>query len=213
MAENVQSPPIPESDGAKARLAGLPEFHHQVKNSFQSIISILNLELRKEGHISPQGAKKLSAQVYGFALLHDLIFERMKNSQTTTPVALDVLLDRVLNSLRTLKEHWEIQRHLASVQVRPRQATSLVIILTEVMSFVAQHGGTKILCELRDEAPKVVLTVSSLQHSFAEKVLADAPALLNFITTLAKADLGSQPRLQNTGNGDGVVILEFLPQS
>ncbi len=187
------------------------ETHHRVKNSLQNVLSLLNLQLRKDSPISEEEIRKLGTHIQGIASLHEVLVEQAKEEGDTSHVGLDQVCSRVLAVLKRAAGGRAFQEQLESCQGSPRQASSIAVILNELVSNCFKYGNGGIRVSLRNEGPLGVLEVQNDGSSFPDPdaIVQSKRTGLTLVKLLAQADLECDPVFENLEGGKARVTLRF----
>lgn len=124
---------------ANARLeALLGEVHHRVGNSLQLVSSLVTLQARRTEDAGARAAlEETQGRIHAVAQVH----HRLYTSRSTEAIELDAYLDTLLGGLRsTLGPQVELTLRADPVVVRPDQAVSVGVIVTELVSNAAKYA-------------------------------------------------------------------------
>lgn len=187
------------------------ETHHRVKNQLQSIISLLNLQLRDRGVIDQEGAKKIVAHIQGLAALHDVLVEQSKEDGDTRTVQLHHVCEKLISVFRRGAGRRHISAELAPCQVLAKQGASLAVILNELMSNALKHGKGDIRISLGNDGGIGELRVSNEGSQFPDDFDPQRTSRngLFLLSLLAKSDLETQPVFFNPTETEACVTVPF----
>ncbi|MGC9312651.1 MAG: PAS domain-containing protein, partial [Sediminispirochaetaceae bacterium] len=141
----------------------LMELQHRVKNSFGMIISMLNL---KSGSVQSKETKEtlstITTRVRALSELYNLLYK----AESLQDVRLDEYCARVVESMRHLTEGIEIRTEMEKIIVPIREAATVGLIITELVTNAINHayhktgrGTVHIRLGRRDD--RIVLKVSN----------------------------------------------------
>jgi len=192
---------------------GMVETNHRVKNHLQKIISLLNYQARqRSGILNQDDVKAIVSHIHGLASLHDVLSDEVKSDGDGTSVDAAEVLGRVIDALASAQDGRIVRTELESCRVTPRQASSLSVILNELVSNALKHGSGEILVGLRCKDGKAVLTVQNEGSAFptqAELDKSDRTGLV-LVKMLCQSDLGVDPTFSNTNDKRALVTVDFL---
>ncbi|MCC6954497.1 MAG: response regulator [Deltaproteobacteria bacterium] len=174
----------------------LVEIHHRVKNSFQIVNSLLQMELRKKDTLSGSDVRRVKAQIHGLALIHDILTESSKSNPNANSIELRELTDRIVQSLQPEENAVMLSMTEEPLHATPRTASSYAVICTEMLINAFKYGNLPIELSLSvsSKRDKALISVANRIHgdSFADPDLrmskGSGSVLIDF---LAKTDLGS----------------------
>lgn len=127
---------------ANARLeALLGEVHHRVANSLQLVSSLVTLQARRTEDAAARAAlEETQSRIHAVAPVH----HRLYTSRSAEAIELDAYLETLLEGLRTslTGSSSQVELVLAAepVTVRPDQAVSVGVIVTELVSNAAKYA-------------------------------------------------------------------------
>ena len=198
--------------------ATIREIHHRVKNNLQTVAALLRLQARRLD--VPEGRSALEEavrRVGSIALVHELLSTAPEES-----VPFDDVADRVLAMVAELSAAGAGQpaAALAPVRtgsfgvVRAEVATSLAVVLSELVQNAVEHGldrGPGLL-EVRASRVEGVLRVEVLDDGVGLPPgfdLGTSERLgLQIVRTLVEGELGGRLRLERREGGGTIACLE-----
>lgn len=124
---------------ANARLeALLGEVHHRVGNSLQLVSSLVTLQARRTEDPGARAAlEETQGRIHAVAQVH----HRLYTSRSTEAIELEAYLDTLIGGLRsTVGAQMELTLAADPVVVRPDQAVSVGVIVTELVSNAAKYA-------------------------------------------------------------------------
>jgi two-component sensor histidine kinase len=127
-------------EGLKTRDVLLREMHHRVKNNLQQVASILSMQRRRAK--SPQVERILTdsiGRVQGIAATHDLLSREQVGIAAIDDIARKIVAI-VQSNLVPPQLHLEMRVGASTAQVPSQQATTLAIILNELIANAIEHG-------------------------------------------------------------------------
>jgi two-component sensor histidine kinase len=116
------------------------EIHHRVKNNLQTVASLLRIQSRTSGS---EEVKETLAQamrrVSAIAVVHDVLSEGIEQE-----VSFDLIFDRILQLVPEIATgfHTTVKTSLSGSfgELSTDQATSLALVLTELVANAVEHG-------------------------------------------------------------------------
>lgn len=126
--------------GLRTKEVLLREMHHRVKNNLQQVAAILNMQRRRaKSHEIEQILVESVDRIQGIAATHDLL----SNAQLGM-AQLDEIARKIVGIVRgnLVPPHLSIRFHIGSAPYRlpTEQATTLAIILNELIANAIEHG-------------------------------------------------------------------------
>ena len=116
------------------------EIHHRVKNNLQTVASILNLQARKTDDAKIRRAfEENTARVLSIASIHDILVH------TDDPSGVDLmpLMEKIQRNLQAVfceSHRVMIQVKGDNIRTSPDKATSIALVVNELVSNSLQHG-------------------------------------------------------------------------
>ncbi|MGT2948064.1 sensor histidine kinase [Streptococcus devriesei] len=143
------------------------EIHHRVKNSLQSIVSILRLQSRR---VKSQEAKKVLSEsinrVMAISAIHELLSKQKSNK-----VQLSLVLDRVINHLKRAyidDDNIILETFLDhSLVLNSDTAVTIALITNEIMQNSFEHAFDQTI-----DKPKITVSLTKV-NSHIELTVSD----------------------------------------
>ena len=180
--------------------ASLVETHHRVKNSLQTVSSLLNMEVRRRPSLSAEDVQKIMSHIQAFAALHEILAEHSKSgAEDVKFVALDDLFNRVLEILQPLAGGRLIIDRLDHCRVTARQCSALGLLCNELVSNALKHGEGKILLRVVASDGQCNFEVENEGSSFPRNFQPEKSGRsgLCLMKAIVRAELGSDLSFQN----------------
>ncbi len=136
----------------------LREVHHRVKNNFQIISSLINLQAENTGNEA--GLRDLQRRIHSMALVHELLYESEDISSIDIRTYIERLVSSIMDGYRS--EGIGYRTEIARVNVPIETAIPLGLIINELITNSLKHafrGGGEILIKLEGD-DKYTLTVA-----------------------------------------------------
>lgn len=200
--------------GEQLKLA-VREAHHRIKNNLQAISDLLYLEMTSETETPPADILRESVErIQSIALVHDLLTQD-EDVQTVDMHALAERLVPMVIRGGTVGQNLDLQLRVAAVPLSSKKATTLALILNELVSNAGKHafaGRT---------AGRLEVGLAPGNEGLILRVADDGPGLpagfdlsrnanvgLQVVRTLAERDLGGTLTLQS---GPGLTAQVWFP--
>ena len=176
--------------------AMIREIHHRVKNNLQTVAALLRLQARRV--VAPEARVALEdsmRRIDSIALVHETLSVSVNES-----VEFDDIVDRLLPMLADVtdsKDRVAVRRVGSFGSVPAETATSLVLVLTEVVQNATEHAfgdqlSGAVTVEVRRDGPQLMMRIiddgAGLPPGFA--IDASDRLGLQIVRTLISAELG-----------------------
>ena len=195
----------------------LKEIHHRVKNNLQNVASILRLQIRRLGGISAEQALHDSiSRIMSIAVVHETLCQGEIGM-----VDLRKLIDNVskLSLSGQLEPKVTVSISGATVMIPSREATSLALIVNELIQNVARHGYRgmsegRVSIALGLAARSVSVTIQDEGKGLPENFNPDEDGNLGLtiVRTLVKDELRGRFRLRGDGRTTARIVFP-LPKN
>lgn len=172
----------------------IKEIHHRIKNNLQTVASLLRLQARRTD--SQQTKKALSdsiSRILSIAVVHEALSKEAMETVDICTVFNHLV--EVFKDIAKDGESIDINLRCDSIMLFSRQATSLVLVVNELVhnalehAFVGRNGG-QIDIEVRKINNNVVLKVRDNGIGFKEEKLKSSKSLgVKIVKTLVEEDL------------------------
>ena len=200
--------------GEQLKLA-VREAHHRIKNNLQAISDLLYLEMTSETETPAADILRESVErIQSIALVHDLLTQD-EDVQTVDMRALAARLVPMVVRGGAVGQNLDLQLHVPAVPLSSKKATTLALILNELVSNAAKHAFTG-----RAEG-RLEVRLAPGDEGLILRVMDDGPGLpsefdlsrdahvgLQVVRTLAERDLGGKLTLQS---GPGLTAQVWFP--
>ena len=190
---------------------GSVEAHHRIKNSFQNITSLLNLQIRKSGGLDLEETQKLSSHIQGLSKLHDLLTEKMVYDEDGSKIDISLVIGEITNTIRHAIPFRELVAHLDEILLPSKIACTISVIVNELLSNAIKHGNGVIELTLTKERDMATLSVINECSKFPENMTDSISGRngLSIVEALSKGDLGVSPSYLNTSSGKAKASVTF----
>jgi len=173
----------------------ISETHHRVKNSLQLVNSLLAIEFRKADlNVSQPSVSRIMTEVRALALLHDRLTDVLKDGSDRSAINLPEFIRDICGLI--LGTDCRITTLQDTILGTPRQASSLAIVMTEILCRIPKDLVQSIDWCRRDEETVIDMrfgdweTVELLNNALAS--ITDN----QLIKTIIKCDFNSQIECQ-----------------
>jgi two-component sensor histidine kinase len=117
----------------------IQETHHRVKNNLQAISSLLEMQLMQPGDLRA-GMRRVTDQVRAIALVHDFLSQDANLTGVSVRPVLESLVPVAISSHRRSEQDVRINIEADDVVMPSKEATSLALIVTELVANAVEHG-------------------------------------------------------------------------
>lgn|GEM_PF-759266 len=193
----------------------LKEIHHRVKNNLQNVASILRMQIRRLDGISAEQALNDSiSRIMSIAVVHETLCQGEIGM-----VDLQKLMDNVsrLSLAGQIEPRMTVDIHGPSMMIPSREATSLSLIMNELIQNAARHaykGQTegKLSIILEEAANNVSVTIKDEGSGLPEGFNSDKDGNLGLtiVRTLVKDDLRGRFTLRGEGRTTACVTFPLM---
>ncbi len=192
----------------------IKEIHHRVKNNLQTVASILRLQARRaRSEEARLVLRDCMRRVDSIAIVHEYLSQqdsgRIDVSKVLKGIYTAVAESMAVPSLQLTTEFYADTAYVSS-----RQATSIALILNELVQNALEHGFKgrskgRLQIAFREESERYRLSVlddgAGLPKDFSFE---HGNSLgLKIIKTMAEADLGGSFALERREQGTGALVL------
>lgn len=149
------------------QLASIQEFvaesHHRVSNSFQNLVSFLNIRFRDSLPLDAQALQVLVSYVGSLAALHEMVATSVLKNRRLDQVDADVLIERIVESWRTKRPQVQIDLNTEPISLPPKMALALATVANELLAHALSLHARSIVIEITVEnnAAKLSLIIAA----------------------------------------------------
>lgn len=140
MALLIQRDEVELEQSLREKTTLLMEVHHRVKNNFQLIASILNLQMRR---VKDPAARYIllgvQARVRSLATIHRTLYEQKQVSLSDATEFFQSILQESLAIARTKEVEFEVQTVFEPVAITPEKIIPVSMIFAEALSNALTH--------------------------------------------------------------------------
>jgi two-component system, sensor histidine kinase PdtaS len=191
------------------------ETHHRVKNNLQIIAAMVDLQVMQDSETLPVGEiRRLGTHVRTLAVVHDLLTAEAKEGGHATTVSGKTVLEQLLPLLSNTAGGREISMTIQDARLTSRQATSLALVTSELVSNALKHGRGRVEVSFLAGELSAMLEVCDDGPGFPAgfQPLALGTTGLSLVENLSRWDMGGAALFENRpGGGARVRVSIPLP--
>ena len=193
------------------------EGSHRIKNHLQVLGALVDMQLSDgDEQIPAEAFRRLGSQIKALAAIHDVLTITTKENAENNILPMKPLLERILPLLQSTAEAHPIRFLVEDVLLPVKYASSLVLLLNELVSNAIKHGQGEVEVVFRVGEGNGVLEVCDDGKGFPPDFDAGKAANTGFelVAAMAHIDLGGQVAYDNHPAGGGRVTISFpLPHT
>jgi PAS domain S-box-containing protein len=207
-----------ERERSEQLATAISEVHHRVKNSLQSVSSLLEMQIPDTGDTMPLEAVWDSLnQIKTIALVHDLLARDKPIGSVDVARVFRNLSELLSSGMSSGQQQTQIAVNANPVEMTTKTATALALAINELLTNAAKHqkpsGETSlrantILLTLRREDDRVLVEVQDSGTGFPPNfnVRRDANIGLQLVRTLIEHDLHGSIQFRNVTDAQGNIL-------
>jgi PAS domain S-box-containing protein len=187
----------------------MTEIHHRVKNNLQVIAAMLDIQMMEHEEALPMSeARRLAEQIRTLSIVHDILTKQVQQDNPNANISAQSMFDRLLPNLAKVAGHDKFECRIADVPVSVQQATSLALIVAELISNALKHGRGWADVTLEASEEGNVLEVCNDGPGFPSDFdpLKSANTGLMLIDTLVRYDMRGTVQFENFERGARVRV-------
>jgi two-component sensor histidine kinase len=187
----------------------MTEIHHRVKNNLQVIAAMLDIQMMEyEESLPISEARRLAEQIRTLSIVHDILTQQVQQDNPNANISVQSVFDRLLPNLAKAAGHDSFECRIADVPVSVKQATSLALIVAELISNALKHGLGWVEVTLEERDGGNVLEVCNDGDGFRADFdpLTSANTGLMLIDTLVRYDMRGTVAFENFERGARVRV-------
>jgi PAS domain S-box-containing protein len=188
------------------------ESSHRIKNQLQVLSATADMVLLDGQDMVPaEELRRLRSQIAAIAATHDILTLETRADGTADHISLKSLLERTLAALQQTTDRHSVRFILDDALLPTKAATSIALLLNEMVSNGFKHGGGGV---------EVTLVITDGQGQL--EVCDDGPGFpagfdarraantgLELLLTLTHTDLGGVVEFTNRAGGGARVVVTF----
>ncbi|WP_324500834.1 histidine kinase N-terminal domain-containing protein [Nocardioides sp.] len=199
--------------------ATIREIHHRVKNNLQTVAALLRLQARRIDEPTAKAALEEAVRRVGsIAIVHDMLSQSPEGH-----VAFDEIHDRLgrmVIEVSAVGERVRVSRSGSFGEVESGTATTLAMVLTEVLQNAVEHGypqpGSRgeIVVTVRRALGRLTLSVADDGVGVPAGFDLDSSTNLglSIVRTLVESELGGQLQIGPGHHGGGTRVVIDVPE-
>lgn len=189
----------------------MAEAHHRIKNSFQMLSSLVDMQQGSRESDDVVDHSKLSMHIRSLSAIHDLLTEEVKTADEFDFVSGKSLLDKLVSLLRNTLAGRTLRARVDEITLPLKQATALAPLVSEMVANAAKHGRGDIWVTLARAGNAVRLEVRDQGPGFPDDFdpAGAAHTGLELIGTLVRYDLQGDISYDNAADGGALVAVTF----
>jgi two-component sensor histidine kinase len=117
----------------------LKEVHHRVKNSLQTVVSLLEMPMHSPQHDPLSAVQASQHRIYATSLLHQQLYQDESSSSVNMGVYLPQLLSYLQDAFET-RQRIYFESTIAAIDLDISQAVPIGIIVNEVVTNAIKHA-------------------------------------------------------------------------
>lgn len=203
---------LSESKRLNERLRfSISETHHRVKNSLQLVSSLLGMEFRRLDPNLKDVSKRILTQIRALALLHDRLTEVMRDGRDKSVITLPDFVRDIAHLVAGT--HLSVAHTSVSISASPRQASTLGVIVTEIISRLPPNSSISIDWHAVQSELRLRLSLrlsdqvgASNDAAYFAQLFEENPV----VKSLMKAEFRSQMVIESAGKYELIVDLPMV---
>ena len=190
----------------------ITESHHRIKNSLQVLAALIELQQPDAGgNVAHTEFVRVGQHIRGLSTIHDLLTLSSKTDTDISSLQADELVYKLLQAMEGLFGTRQIHHQVAELSLSAKKATSLVLLLNELISNGVKHGRGDMTVTLAVTEQEARLEVCDDGPGFPSDFNPDTAANtgLDLIKTLSEWDLRGRVAYENRTEGGARVVVLF----
>jgi PAS domain S-box-containing protein len=190
----------------------MAEAHHRIKNSFQMLSALLEVQNENDAeNDTRRDYKKFALHIQALSAIHDLLTEEVKTAGEFETLSARTLLERLLQLTQATLPDRTIQVEIEDLPLSLKQGTSLAPLVNEIITNAVKHGRGDIHVKFQRQNSAACLEICNQGAGFPADFDPQQAAHtgLELIETLTQHDLGGEVRYDNIAVGRARVTVIF----
>ena len=187
------------------------ESHHRIKNHFQSLAGVVEMQLFEEAETVPASSlHRIGQHVRTLSLMHDLLTEHHQND--TASIAIPAIFEIMIPMLQVVAgSRQQITWQSDDIALTVNQSSSFMLLVNELVSNAIKHGAGTIAVDVQAQDGTASLQVCDNGEGFPPKFdpVEATNVGLELILSLAKWDLKGSVTFANAPEGGAQVTVTF----
>jgi PAS domain S-box-containing protein len=196
--------------------SAMRETHHRVKNNLQIIAAMVDMRLMEGAENIPAAEmKRLAVHTQTLAAVHDLLTKEADEEGLAQSVSVKLILEKLVKMLQATSMGRPLILHVDDVRLPTKQATSLCIIISELVGNAVKHGSGQVHISFHESGDSYSLEVTDQGSGFPEEfeLKRSWGTGLELVENLCRWDLGGEVVCSTVPSGGGRITITFPPQS
>ncbi len=197
----------------------LKEVHHRVKNNFQIIMSLLQLQTQgaPDEHVI-EALRDSQNRIRSMALVHEKLYQSEDFARINFSEYINIMTRELYQSYSCDPKRIRLQVTLAEIFLEISKAIPCGLIINELISNAIKHAFNdnrkkgEITLGLKEKGNSIMLTISDNGRGIPETVNIEEPKTLGLklVTTLVKNQLKGELELKRKGGTEFIVRFETV---
>lgn len=190
------------------------ETHHRVKNNLQIIAAMVDMRLMDgSASIPSEEVRRLGRITTTLATVHDLLTHEARDGGSALTVSSKKMIDELVSMLQPTTLDRPVEVHVEDMALSTRQATSLAIVISELVGNAVKHGKGTIRIEYSQTGSGARLSVTDGGDGFPEGFDASVSSGtgLDLVRSLSRLDLAGDTKCFNPAEGGACVAVSISP--
>lgn len=191
----------------------MSESHHRIKNNLQVLSALIEMQAADITHnqsVPLRALERLKYHIQALATLHDLLTLEYKQGNEAEYILLPAVLAKLASLLQTTT-HRPITTTSEEIPVPIKQAGTLTILISELVSNAIRHGRGEVHVTITGDNQSVQVEVTDNGPGFPDGFDPSQAANtgLELIESLSHWDLDGETRYENKAEGGARVLVRF----
>lgn len=196
----------------------MAESHHRIKNNLQVLAALVDIQAADQPPSEAATAlERMSRHIRAMASLHELLTHEAIGDSVMATLPVTAAMEKLLPLLqataggRTVAEQIDAE----GVIIPIKEATSLILLVSELVSNALKHSGGDVRIDLREHKGIITLEVCDDGPGFPEgfDVAKASNTGLELVLALTQHDLGGEVRFMNQEQGGARIVVTFSLRS
>ncbi|MDX1935092.1 MAG: PAS domain-containing protein [Capsulimonadales bacterium] len=194
------------------------ETHHRVKNNLQLMAALIEMQRNEDEPVSPKALDRLSENVRALGVIHQLLTQEAKEGDAPS-LSARAVIEQLIALLAGTVRGRRIVAELDDVRLPGKYATSLALVVNELLSNALKYGAGDVLVRFRirqTDPGSVLLVVEDDGPGFGEAFdpTGAASTGLELIENIVRFDFQGEAAYENREAGGGRVrIIVPVPET
>ena len=188
------------------------ETHHRVKNNLQMMAALLDLvRMRHSENIPGSELDRIVGHLKSLSAIHELLTLQAKLDPEAESIETRDTLAKLLPLVQQVAGERQITANVDNVELPVRYATSLAVLVNELVSNAVKHTPGNIELSLTSNDSGLRLEVSDDGRGFPAGFdpRSGATTGLELVESVARMELGGTTAYENREGGGARVVVEF----